>query len=271
VQSVDVALMMKILEPIWQTKPETASRLRGRIEVVLDWATVRKFRGGENPARWKGHLDKLLPKKTKVRKVRHQPAMHYRDVPAFMARLRPQTSVSAMALEWTVLNTVRTAETIGATDDEIDRQAKLWIVPGTRTKSGREHRVPLSDRALEILDALPREEGNPYLFVGAKKGRGLSNMAMLELLRGMAGNGYTVHGFRSSFRDWCAEQTNYPRELAEVALAHTLKDKTEAAYQRGDLLEKRRRMMNAWGRYCASPPREKGKLIEMHQAAGGGR
>jgi integrase len=264
VQAVDVGLVMKILEPIWQLKPETASRVRGRIETVLDWAAARGYRSGDNPARWRGHLDKLLPKKSKVRKVRHQPAMRYRDVPAHMAELRQQTSVSAMALEWTILNTVRTAEAIGATWSEVDRAARIWTIPAGRIKAGKEHRVPLSDRALEILDALPREEGNDHLFIGAKKGKGLSNMAMLELLRGMAGNGYTVHGFRSSFRDWAAEMTNYPRELAEVALAHALKDKTEAAYQRGDLLEKRRRLMRDWARYCATAPRAAdGEVVPM--------
>jgi integrase len=263
VQAVDTAMVVKILEPIWTAKPETAGRVRGRIESVLDWATVRKFRSGDNPARWKGHLDKLLPQKGKIHKVRHQPAMPYLDVPGFMADLREQTSVSAQALEFTVLATVRTSETIGATWPEIDREAKIWTIPARRIKAERDHRVPLSDRALAILDALPREEGKDHLFIGAKQGKGLSNMAMLELLRGMAGNGYTVHGFRSSFRDWCAEQTNYPRELAEVALAHALKDKTEAAYQRGDLLEKRRRLMRDWAKFCASPPRAKGEVVPM--------
>jgi integrase len=268
VQTIDTALVMKVLEPIWQAKPETAGRVRGRIESILDWATVRKFRTGENPARWKGHLDKLLPQKGKIHKVRHQPAMPYLDVPAFMAELRGETSISAHALEFTILATVRTSESIGATWPEIDRTAKVWTIPARRIKAERDHRVPLSDRAVEILDALPREEGNDHLFIGAKKGKGLSNMAMLELLRGMAGNGYTVHGFRSSFRDWCAERTNYPRELAEVALAHALKDKTEAAYQRGDLLEKRRRLMRDWARYCGTPPAQ-GKVIEMHSAGTG--
>jgi integrase len=263
VQAIDTALVMKILEPIWTAKPETAGRVRGRIESILDWATVRQFRSGDNPARWKGHLDQLLPRKGKIHKVRHQPAMPYKDVPAFMAELRGETSMSARPLEFTVLNTVRTAETIHATWPEIDRAAKIWTIPAKRIKAERDHRVPLSDRALEILDALPREQGNDHLFTGSKKGKGLSNMAMLELLRGMAANGYTVHGFRSSFRDWCAERTNYPRELAEVALAHALKDKTEAAYQRGDLLERRRRLMRDWSRYCGTPPAA-GKVVALH-------
>ena len=263
VQAIDTAMVMKILEPIWTAKPETAGRVRGRIESILDWATVRQFRSGDNPARWNGHLDQLLPRKGKIHKVGHQPAMPYQAVPGFMAELREQTSTSARALEFTVLATVRTSEAIGATWPEIDRAAKIWTIPARRIKAERDHRVPLSDRALVILDALPREEGNDHLFIGARKGKGLSDMAMLELLRGMAGNGYTVHGFRSSFRDWCAEQTNYPRELAEVALAHALKDKTEAAYQRGDLLEKRRRLMRDWARYCSSPAHAEGNIVPM--------
>jgi integrase len=270
VQAIDTALVMKILEPIWTAKPETAGRVRGRIESILDWAKVRQFRSGDNPARWRGHLDKLLPQKRKIHKVRHQPAMPYRDVPAFMAELRRQTSTSARALEFTVLAAVRTGETTGATWPEIDRAAKIWTIPARRIKAERDHRVPLSDRALAILDDLPREKGNDHVFIGGRTGRGLSDMAMLELLRGMAGDSYTVHGFRSSFRDWAAEQTNYPRELAEVELAHALKDKTEAAYQRGDLLEKRRRMMNAWARYGASLAHADGAVVEPRAATMGG-
>ena len=262
VGAVDVGLVMRILDPIWQEKPETASRVRGRIETVLDWATARGYRQGDNPARWRGHLDQLLPKKTKVRKVRHQPAMPYADVPAFMAALRAQDSISAKALEFTILAAVRTGETIHASWDEVDLTTKAWTIPGRRTKAAKDHRVPLSDRTLEVLKSLPRERDNPHLFIGAHKSKGLSNMAMLELLRGQAGNGYTVHGFRSSFRDWCAEQTNYPRELAEAALAHVLKDKTEAAYQRGDLFEKRRKLMRAWAGYCAAPA-QRGEVVAI--------
>lgn len=198
-------------------------------------------------------IGELLAKSKKVKKVEHHEAMPYADVPAFMAGLRSMESQSARALEFTILTAARTGETIGAQWPEIDFQNKIWVVPGERTKSGREHRVPLTDRAVEILKALPSEDGNPYVFIGARKGRGLSNMAMLELLRGTAGNGFTVHGFRSSFRDWAGEQTNYPRELAEAALAHVLPDKTEAAYSRGDALEKRRRLMTAWAGYCGRP------------------
>jgi len=267
VSSVDTAHVMKILEPIWSEKAETASRVRGRIERVLDWAKARHFRTGENPARWKGHLDKLLPARSKIAKVKHHAALPYRDMPAFMERLRKMESISARALEFTILSAARTGETIGAKWDEFDFSEKVWAVPGERMKSGREHRVPLSDRAIKILENLPREKDSEYVFPGSRKGRHLSNMAMLELLRGMEGTeGLTVHGFRSTFRDWAAERTNFPREIAEAALAHVLKDKTEAAYQRGDLLEKRRRLMAAWSSYCTEKAAERGKILKLERA-----
>ena len=264
VAAIDTALVMRVLEPIWTTKSETASRVRGRVERVLDWARVQGMRQGENPARWKGHLDKLLPAKTKVAKVRHQPAMPWREVPAFMAELRGNESISARALELIVLTATRTGETIGARWDEIDLGEKVWTIPGARTKSGREHRVPLSDRALEILKALPRVRGG-FVFPGARAKQPLSNMAALELLRGMR-PGLTVHGFRASFPDWCAEATNFPREIAEAALGHVLGNKVEAAYQRGDLLEKRRTLMNAWTGYCSGDPRGNGITPQSRRA-----
>jgi integrase len=261
IADVDTGLVLKVLEPIWTEKPETAGRVRGRIESILDWGTARHYRDGENPARWRGHLDKLLPRRSKVRAVKHHAAMAYADLPAFMAKLRDMESISARALEFTILSAARTGETIGARWDEIDLAGKTWIVPGDRMKSGRGHKVPLSDRALEILTKLPREMNNTHLFIGARKGAGLSNMAMLELLRGVDGcDGLTVHGFRSSFRDWAGELTYFPREIAEAALAHVLKDKTEAAYMRGDLLAKRRKLMEAWANFCAKPP---GKIVPI--------
>jgi integrase len=262
VADVETDHILRILEPIWSKKTETASRVRGRVEAVLDWAKARDQRRGENPARWRGHLDKLLPAKTKVQRVTHQAAMPFDDVPAFVNKLRSLTSISARALEFTILTAARTGETIGAQWPEIDMKGKVWTVPPAHTKSGREHRVPLCDRALEILAALPREDGNDHVFVGARAGAGLSNMAMLELLRGLAPE-LTVHGFRSSFRDWAGEQTNYPSELAEAALAHRLKDKTEAAYRRGDALEKRRRLMTAWAAYCATPSVNLRKVVPI--------
>jgi integrase len=249
VASIDTALILKILRPVWQDKPETASRLRGRIERILDWATVQEFRRGDNPARWRGHLDALLPAKAKVRAVRHHPALPFAELPSFMAELRKRESISARALEFTILTAVRTSEAINATWDEIE--GKVWTIPAERMKAGRPHRVPLSHRALGILEALPRDDSG-FVFPGSR-GASISNMAMLQLLRGMNGNGLTVHGFRSSFSDWARERTGYPRDVIEMALAHAIKDKSEAAYRRGDALEKRRRLMAEWARYCESP------------------
>lgn len=267
VADIDIGHVTKILEPIWTVKTETASRVRGRIESILDWATVRGHRQGDNPARWRGHLEKVLPAKAKVSKVRHMPAMPYADVPAFMAELRARADISSHALEFTILTACRTAEAVGAAWDEIDFTAKVWTIPGSRTKSGREHRVPLTERALQVLKSVPKETKNRFVFAGTKPGKPLSNMAMLELIRGMRGGGLTVHGFRSSFRDWAAEQTNYPREIAEAALAHVLSDRTEAAYQRGDLLEKRRRLMQAWAGYCTKPRVTGSNVTEMRRTS----
>lgn len=218
VQAIDTALVMKVLDPIWSIKPETAGRLRGRIESVLDWATVRGFRQGENPARWRGHLAKLLPAQAKVRKVKHHDAAAYCELPSFMASLRRRQSVSARALEFTILTAARTSEAIGAQWSEFDLRARLWTVPAGRMKAGKEHRVPLSERALAVLKLMPQD--GDVVFPGAKADRPLSNMAMLELVRGLRGKGATVHGFRSTFRDWAAERTNFPSEVVEMALAH---------------------------------------------------
>ncbi|MBX9649696.1 MAG: integrase arm-type DNA-binding domain-containing protein [Xanthobacteraceae bacterium] len=256
VGAVDTTLVVKIIEPLWTSKPETAGRVRGRIESVLDWAKVRGMRDGENPARWKGHLDHLLPKRSKVARVRHHPALPYPDIPDFMAELRNRKGQGARALELAVLTSARTGAIIGATRSEVDLRGKVWTVPPERTgakiigEDPKPRRVPLSDRAVKIIEELPREEGNPYLFIGAKPGQPLSNMAMLELMRDMR-PGYVPHGFRSSFKDWCSETTNYPSEVSEAALWHAIADEVEAAYRRGDLFEKRRRLMNDWARYCS--------------------
>jgi integrase len=251
VAAVDVGLVLKALEPIWTEKPETATRVRGRIESILDWAAARKLRSGENPARWKGHLDKLLPARSKVAKVVHHPALPYREIGDFMAKLRAMDGVSPRALEFAILTATRTGETVNAHRSEIGFAAKMWTIPGERMKAGKEHRIPLSDRALEILDGLPADEGESFLFIGDKKGKPLSNMALLMTLRRMGREDLTTHGFRSSFRDWAAEQTAYPNELVEMALAHTVSDKTEAAYRRGDMVEKRARLMRDWAEYCS--------------------
>jgi integrase len=262
VAAVDTALVMKTLEPIWIVKPETASRVRGRIEAVLDWATVRQFRTGPNPARWRSHLDKLLPARAKVRAVEHHAALSYADLPGFMAELRDQHGTAARCLEFVILTLARTGEAIGSKWSEFDFAAKLWRVPAERMKAGKEHVVPLSDRAIEILTKLPRT--GDFVFEGARAGRPLSNTAMLMLLRRMGRSDLTVHGFRSSFRDWAGETTAHPREVIEHALAHRLKDKAEAAYARGDLLAKRTRMMRDWSRYCGTAPGEAGKVVAMH-------
>ena len=252
VADVDTGLVLKALEPIWATKPETASRVRGRIEAVLDWSKARGYREGENPARWRGHLDKLLPARRKVRKVEHHAALPYVDAPAFMDDLRQREGMAARALEFAILTAARTGEVIGAEWSEIDFDAQLWTISADRMKGRRQHRVPLSDRAIEILSALPRVEGSPYLFPGARKGRPLSNMALLMMLRRMGRDDLTAHGFRSCFRDWAAETTGYPGDLVEMALAHVVSNATEAAYRRGDMFDKRRRLMNDWFRFCAA-------------------
>ncbi|MEY4966567.1 MAG: hypothetical protein RL274_2150 [Pseudomonadota bacterium] len=250
VGAIDTGLILKTLEPIWRTKPETASRIRGRIELVLDWAAARGYRSRENPARWRGHLDKLLPAKSKVRPIVHHPALAYREIPKFMKALRARDGVGSRCLEFTVLTGARTAEAINATWNEIDLKLRLWTIPGARMKGGREHRVPLSDRAMAILKKLPRE--GKFVFIGAREKMPLSNMAMLKVLKSMGRNDLTVHGFRSTFRDWAAEQTNFPRDVAEMAIAHAVGDKVEAAYRRGDLFEKRRGLAKAWATYCGA-------------------
>lgn len=255
VADIETGHVIRVLEPIWATKTDTASRLRGRIEAVLDWAKARRFRDGENPARWKGHMKSLLPAKQKVKRVRHQPAMPFAEVPTYLAKLRGMKSISSRALEFTILTAARTSEALQAKWDEFDLSSGVWTVPAERMKAGREHRVPLSARALEIIAALPRVKGSPFVFQGQKPKTPISNMAMLQALRGYKGGGLTVHGFRSSFRDWAGEKTEFPRELAEAALAHVVGDAAEKAYRRGDALERRRPLMEAWATYCIPPVR----------------
>lgn len=251
VQAVDVALIIKVLEPIWRTKSETAARLRGRIESVLNWAKARGYRAGENPAQWKGHLDKLLPARSKIAKVKHHAALPYDQISQFIIALRKENGIAARALEFTILTAARTGEVIGAQWGEIDLVAKLWIVPEIRMKGGREHRVPLSAYALAILSKLNKGGPGDFVFAGSSKSQ-LSNMALLMLLRRMGHNDLTVHGFRSTFRDWASERTNFPSEVAEMALAHSIGDKVEAAYRRGNLFEKRHRLMAEWAKFCTS-------------------
>jgi integrase len=242
VQVIDTGLVLKVLEPIWTTKPETASRLRGRIELVLDWAKVRGYRTGENPARWRGHLDKLLPARGKVRRVEHHAALPYGELPDFMALLRAQEGTAARALEFAILTAARTGEVIGAKWNEINLAERLWTIPPERMKAHKEHRVPLCDAAMAIVGEMGAIRSGDHVFPGGKAGRPLSNMAFLMLLRRMARGDLTGHGFRSTFRDWAAERTGFPAEVAEMALAHAVGDKVEAAYRRGDLFQKRRQL-----------------------------
>lgn len=251
--------ILAALTPIWQDKHETATRVRQRVEAVLSAAKARGLRSGENPATWRGHLDALLPTISKKRRVEHHAAMPFGDVPAFMTELRQRSNMSAWALQFTILTACRTGEVIGARWPEFDLAAGLWVVPASRMKAHVEHRVPLSDQAMELLRAMPRMDGNPAVFWGMRKPT-ISNMAMLELLRGTR-PGLTVHGFRSAFRDWAAECTSYPAEVVEMALAHTIQNRVEAAYRRGDLLDKRRELMQAWSDYisaagCAMNPKK---------------
>lgn len=270
IDAVTTEDVLAVLKPLWQTKQETASRLRGRIERVLDAAKARSLRSGENPARWRGHLDALLPKRQKLQRG-HHPAMPYEEVPAFLAELRKREAIAALALEFTILTAARTGEVLGATWVEIDRKAKLWTVPAGRMKAGKEHRVPLTGRALEILDLVEKVRGEgDFLFPGPRKGKPFSNMAMSMLLRTrMKRPEVTVHGFRSSFRDWAGECTSFPREVAEAALAHVIGDEVERAYRRGDALEKRRKLMEAWGKFVTGTVAA--KVIPLAAVPGGGR
>jgi integrase len=261
VQAVDIALVMRAIEPIWATKPETASRVRGRIEAVLDWATVRGYRTGENPARWRGHLESLLPKPSKAkeaaravtRRTEHHAALPYADIAAFMLELRQQKSIAAHALEFAILTAARTGEVLGARWDEIDSANRLWTIPGGRMKAGKEHRVPLSEAAIAIVEKLEARRSGDYIF-SARDNRPLNSVALLVLLRQRMGrDDFTVHGMRSTFSDWCAERTAYPAEVREMALAHAVGDKVEAAYRRSDLFEKRRGLMHDWAAFCAQP------------------
>jgi len=256
VDTIGTEDVLSILMPIWNTKTETAKRVQGRMENILDFASAHKWRDPLNPARWRGHLNKLLPRPSRVKTVAHHPAMPYTELPAFMAELASNESVSALALRFLILTATRTSEALHAQWSEIDLEAAVWTVPAERMKAKREHRVPLTGAALALLEALPRIEGNPYVFPGARNARPLSNMALLQLMHGMGyGVGgdrgdYVPHGFRSSFRDWSGEVSSFPRDVAEMALAHVIENKVEAAYRRGDLFTKRRAMMQAWADWC---------------------
>lgn len=252
VSAISTDDVLKALNPLWQTKPETASRLRGRIERVLTFAKGKGWRTGENPAAWRGHLDGVLPARKRLTRGHHA-ALSYEKVPDFIARLRENEALSARALEFLILTAARSGEVLGATWPEIDFDARLWIIPAERMKAGREHRVPLTEAALKTLRPLYDARISEFIFPGYVKGRPLSGMAFAMLFRRMKMTEITAHGFRSAFRDWAGDKTSFPRDIAEQALAHRVGDATELAYRRGDALEKRRKLMEAWTAFCTLP------------------
>ena len=254
VAEVDTPLVVKVLSPIWNTKTETAVRLRGRIENILDWATVSKYRIGDNPARWRGHLENLLADPNKIAPVEHHPALPWQEIGTFIAELRKCEGIASRAVEFLILTGLRSGSVRGARWDEIDLDTRVWTVPGTRMKHGKEFRVPLSSAALALLDNMPR--ASEFVFPGRKADRPQSDMTLTAVLRRMGRDDITIHGFRSTFRDWCSEclSNSFPHEVIEQALAHTLPNKVEAAYRRGDLLAKRAMLMQAWADYCMTVP-----------------
>ena len=247
VAAIDTALVLKVLKPIWQTKTKTAVDTRSRIELILNWAKIHGYRDGENPARWKGHLENALPKPSKIAKVSHHPAMPYDELPGFAGKLRNEQGNAAAALEWTILAAARTDDTLGFTWSEVDTEKRLWTIPAARMKADADHRVPLSDRMLKILEKMDRD--TTFVFSGQHPKKKLPHEAMLKVLKAIRA-GVTVHGFRSTFKDWCSEQTAYSNEVSEMALAHKIPNAVEAAYRRGDLFEKRRRLLADWAAYC---------------------
>ncbi len=267
VSVIDTGDVMRVIEPLWHAKPETAGRVRGRIESILDYAAARGWRQGDNPARWRGHLANLLPAPHKVAAVQHHPAMAWQEVPAFMASLAERQGMAAKALAFLILTAARSAEARGATWGELDLGAGIWIVPSSRMKGGREHRVPLAERALALLRSirLPEAEPGALVFPGASGRRPLSDVALAKLLPA----GATCHGFRASFRTWCGEATAYPREVVEMALAHRLGDAVEQAYARGDLFQKRKQLMKAWGEFCSRPAPASGEVVPLRERAAG--
>jgi integrase len=263
VHTIDTGIVLRAIEPLWHTKTETASRLRQRIEAILDWAATRGHRQGDNPARWRGHLENVLPQRAKVQKVRHHAALPYGQLAEFMAALRAEKGLAAFALEFLILTATRTGEALGARWDEIDLSERVWTIPGDRMKAGKEHRVPLSEPALAVLTQFDTEDSGEFVFPGAKPGKPLSDRAMRALLERMGHTDLTVHGFRSTFRDWAAERTHFAREVVEQALAHSLPDKVEAAYRRGDLIEKRSRLMDSWAKFCEQSAQKDSQVLPL--------
>jgi integrase len=264
VADIDTGLVVKVLQPIWTDKPATATRVRGAIESILDLARTAGYREGENPARWRGHLENLLPKPSKVRRAEHHAALPYSEIGAFMVELRERDTVGAAALEFVILTAARTGEALGATWDEINVAERLWIIPAERMKAHKEHRVPLSDAAMAIVERMAAVRTSDYIFPGQRGGQPLSaSGALLAVLERMGWADLTTHGFRSTFRDWCAERTAYPAEVAEMALAHSVGSAVEQAYRRSDLFDRRRRLMDDWARYCSATVPTTGEVVAM--------
>jgi len=262
VAAIDTGLVLRCLEPIWERIPVTGGRVRNRIEAVLDWAKVHEYRTGDNPARWSGHLDNLLPAPGELNARKHHAALPYAELPAFFSQLSNQDGVAARAVEFLILTAARAGEVTGAVWNEINLRERTWAIPAARMKAKKDHKVPLSDRAVEILQQLPRQEGNPHIFAGTNKGGTLNDLSLRRLLKALGRNGdITIHGFRSTFSDWAHERTNYNNHTIEQALAHTIGSDVERAYRRGDLFEKRRRLMADWARYCSTPVAEEGATV----------
>jgi integrase len=253
VAAIDTPLVLKVIKPLWERVPETARRVRGRIEAVLGWATVHHYRAGDNPARWAGHLEHALPSRSVIAPVKHHAAMPYVEVPAFMAKLKQKSSVSAACLQFVVLTAARRAEATGAMWGEIDLDAAVWTIPASRMKAGEQHRVPLSSAAIAVLKDMAAIRISEYVFPGNAAGRPVHGASVAGLAKRVAGSDITLHGFRSSFRDWCSERTSFPHEVAEMALAHAIPSAVEKAYRRGDLFDKRRRLIEAWSEFCSKP------------------
>jgi integrase len=266
VAAIDTPLVLKVLKPIWEKTPETASRVRGRIENVLGWATVHHYRAGDNPARWGGLLEHALPARSKIAKVEHHAALPYAEIGAFVAKLRGDSGVAAACLQFITLTAARLDEARSSTWDEIDLANRIWVVPARRMKADKEHRVPLSDGTVAILEQMQVIRQSDYVFPGRLEGRPIGDNTIWRLAKEAAGSDITIHGLRSSFRDWAAERTSFPREVAEMALAHAIPDAVEAAYRRGDLFEKRRKLMDAWAAYCAKIEMDAGKVVALTRA-----
>ena len=265
VNKIERGHIMNILDPIWREKTDTASRLRGRLESILNWATVQEYRKGDNPARWRGYLDQLLPKPSEIHTVKHFAALPYREINAFMSKLKEREALSALALRLIILTACRSIEVREAEWSEFDLENATWTIPTERRKMKKEHVIPLCKEALDIIQSIPRAEDSVHLFTGPRSNKPMSDVVFKKLMERMKVTGITTHGFRSTFRDWAAEQTSFPREVIEDCLAHQLRDKTEAAYFRSNLLDKRRELMNKWADYTQQLVIENGQVISINK------